>query len=90
KVTRYRSVFSYAKHCGTKHKYRNDGKVSYRILFCRLPSPASSLPFGEWTNDLVTELLHKSTLSALYPSMQTTETWRKSLSFPFTYLSSSL
>ncbi|WP_154649571.1 hypothetical protein [Prevotella veroralis] len=64
--------------------------MSYRILFCRLPSPTSSLPFDEWTNDLVTELLHKSTSSALYLSEQTTEIWRKSPSFPFTYLLSSL
>ena len=49
----------------------------------------SSLPFKEWTNDLVTELLHKSTSSALNPSVQITEIWRKSLSFPFTYPQSS-
>lgn len=49
--------------------------MSYRTRFCRLPSPASSLPLKEWTNDWVTELLHKSTSSALYPSMQTTERW---------------
>ncbi|WP_152565351.1 hypothetical protein [Porphyromonas gingivicanis] len=69
KITRYRSVLSYAKHCGTKHQHHNYRKMSYRILFCQLPSLTSSLPFEEWTNDLVTELLHKSTSSALYPSM---------------------
>ncbi|EFZ37057.1 hypothetical protein HMPREF0663_11115 [Hoylesella oralis ATCC 33269] len=69
KVTRYRSVFSYAKHCDTKHKHRNKGTVSCRILFCQLPSLTSSLPLEKWTNDLVTELLHKSTSSALYPLM---------------------
>ncbi|EOA10508.1 hypothetical protein HMPREF1990_01042 [Porphyromonas gingivalis W4087] len=47
--------------------------MSYRILFCRLPSPTSSLPFEEWTNGLVTELLHKSTSSALYLNTQTIE-----------------
>ena len=61
KVTRYRSVLSYAKHCITEYKCRNARKVSYRIAFRQLPSSTSSLPFKEWTNDLVTELLHKST-----------------------------
>ncbi|WP_333616563.1 hypothetical protein, partial [Bacteroides pyogenes] len=61
KVTRYRSVFNYAKHCGTEHQHHNYRKMSCRIAFRQLPSLTSSLPFEEWTNDLVTELLHKST-----------------------------
>lgn len=90
KVTHYRSVFSYSKLCVSKHQHRNYRKRSYRMAFHQLPSLTSSLPLEKWTDDLVTELLHKSTSSALYLLMQTTEIWRKSPSFPFTYLSSSL
>ncbi|MDO4721925.1 hypothetical protein, partial [Porphyromonas circumdentaria] len=56
----------------------------------RLPPFASPLPINKSTNDLVTELLHKSTPSALYTSMQTTATFRKSLSSSFTYHPSAL
>lgn len=67
KVTRYRSVLSYAKRCISEQQHQNCREFPYRILFRQLPAPTSSLPFGEWANDLVTELLHKSTLSALLP-----------------------
>ena len=85
KVTRYRSVLSYAKHCISEQQHQNFSEFPYRILFRQLPTPTSSLPFGEWANDLVTELLLKSTLSALYLAVQTTEILCEPLSFPFTY-----
>ena len=69
KVTRYRSVLSYAKRCISEQQRQKYRGFPYRILFRQLPTPTSSLPFGEWANDLVTELLHKSTLSALLPSV---------------------
>jgi len=89
KVTRYRSVLSYAKHCISEQQNQKCREFTYRILFRQLPAPTSSLPFGEWANDLVTELLLKSTLSALYLVAQITEISCKSISFPFTYLQSS-
>ncbi|QOR74754.1 hypothetical protein IMZ16_04870 [Cruoricaptor ignavus] len=89
KVTRYRSVLSYAKHCISEQQHPNRREFTYRILFRQLPAPTSSLPSGEWANDLVTELLHKSTLSALYLIAQTTEISCEPLSFPFTYPQSS-
>ncbi|WP_234989551.1 hypothetical protein, partial [Porphyromonas circumdentaria] len=90
KVTRYRSVLCYAKHCVIEHQHRRREKVQDRQNPLRLPPFAPPLPFNESTNDLVTELLHKSTSSALYTPMQTTATFRKFLSFSSTYLSSSL
>ena len=69
KITRYRSVLSYAKRCISEQQHQKFRKFTYRKLFRQLPTPTSSLPFGEWANDLVTELLHKSTLSALLPSV---------------------
>ena len=66
KVTRYRSVLSYAKRCISEQQRQKYRGFPYRIHFRQLPPPTSSLPFGVWANDLVTELLHKSTLSALY------------------------
>ena len=84
KVTRYRSVLSHAKHCISEQQHQKYRGFPYRILFRQLPTSTSSLPFGEWANDLVTELLLKSTLSALYLVAQTTEISCKSISFPFT------
>ena len=69
KVTRYRSVLSYAKRCISEQQQRNRREFTYRILFRQLPAPTSSLPFGKWANDLVTELLHKSKSFALLPSV---------------------
>ncbi|WP_161782516.1 hypothetical protein [Porphyromonas gingivicanis] len=85
KVTRYRSVLCYAKHCVIEHQHRRRGKVHDRRNPLRLPSFTSPLPIDESTNDLVTELLHKSTSSALYTPMQTTATFRKFLSLSTTY-----
>jgi len=53
KVTRYRSVLSYAKRCISEQQHRNRRKFTYRIHFRQLPTPTSSLPSGEWANDLV-------------------------------------
>ena len=89
KVTRYRSVLSYAKRCISEQQHRNCRKFTYRILFRQLPAPTSSLPFGEWANDLVTELLLKSISFVLYLAVQTTEILCEPLSFPFTYPQSS-
>ena len=89
KVTRYRSVLSYAKRCISEQQRQNCREFPYRIHFRQLPTPTSSLPFGEWANDLVTELLLKSTLSALYLAVQTTEISCEPLSFPSTYTQSS-
>ena len=85
KVTRYRSVLSYAKRCISEQQHQKYREFTYQIHFRQLPTPTSSLPSGEWANDLVTELLLKSTLSALYLAVQTTEISCESLSFPFTY-----
>ncbi len=89
KVTRYRSVLNYANHCISEKQHHNYREFTSRTLFSQLPTPTSSLPFGECANDLVTELLLKSTLSALYLAVQTTEISCESLSFPITYPKSS-
>jgi len=68
KVTRFWSVFSYSKHCGSVRKHHNSKNLHHCTSCLALPCFIQA----HLANDFVTYLLHKSTFSALSPPKQYT------------------